>query len=240
MLINSNFFILLQLRSITMKHIINMKILIYILFLLNISINAQAFNENCINSEEFPFCLYEESKIDFIILRDEKEVGWHKVVFEKTSNGFNVHTTAYIKARYLLLLDYIFEYSSKANWINNEINTQEIIIDDDGDKYNIYINKISEELLEITDEDNNTYTAPNKNILPSDHWHPYEVKYNNIINTLNGEILKTSVTKVDKNTWFVDGKVKYYINYDNNGKWIGLKFNADEDTVIEYICTSCN
>ena len=217
-----------------------MKILIYILFLINISFNAHAFNEECINSKQFPFCLYKEAKVDFIILRDEKEVGWHKIVFEKTSNGFNVNTTAYIKAPYLLFLDYIFEYSSTANWINNKLNTQEVTIDDDGNKYKISINKISEDLLEITNEDNNTSSVSNNNIIPSDHWHPYEVKYTNIINTLNGEVLKTKVTKIDKNTWFVDGKVKYYINYDDNGKWIGLKFNPDEDTVIEYICTSCN
>ena len=217
-----------------------MKILIYIIFFLSISFNANAFNEDCINSEQFPFCLYKESKIDFIILRDEKEVGWHKVVFEKTSNGFNVITTAYIKARYLLFLDYIFEYSSTANWINNQINTQDVVIDDDGNKYNISINKISEDLLEITNEDKNTYTVPIDNIIPSDHWHPNEIIYSNMINTLNGEVLKTIVTKVDENTWFVDGKVKYYINYDDDGKWTGLKFNPDEDTVIEYICTSCN
>ena len=217
-----------------------MKILIYILFLINISFNAHAFNEECINSKQFPFCLYKEAKVDFIILRDEKEVGWHKIVFEKTNNGFNVNTTAYIKAPYLLFLDYIFEYSSTANWINNKLNTQEVTIDDDGNKYKISINKISEDLLEITNEDNNTSSVSNNNIIPSDHWHPYEVKYTNIINTLNGEVLKTKVTKIDKNTWFVDGKVKYYINYDDNGKWIGLKFNPDEDTVIEYICTSCN
>ena len=240
MLINSNFLISLQIRFITMKHIINMKFLIYILFLLSISFNVQAFNEDCINSEKFPFCLYKESKIDFIIVRDGKEVGWHKVVFEKTNNGFNVYNTAYIKARYLLLLDYIFEYSSTSKWINNQLNSQVIKIDDDGNKYNIYINKISKDLLEITDEDNNKSSVPNNNIIPSDHWHPYEVKYSNIINTLNGEVLKTIVTKVDRNTWFIDGKVKYYINYDDNGKWIGLKFNPDEDTLVEYICTNCN
>ena len=205
-----------------------MKILIYILFLFSLSNNSYAFDEDCINSKMFPFCLYKDSKVDFIIVRDEKEV------------GFNVISTAYIKARYLLLLDYIFEYSSTSNWINNQLNTQEVKIDDDGEKYNIYINKISEDLLEITDEDNNTSTISNKGVISSDHWHPYEVKYNKIINTLNGQVLETNITKIDNNTWFVDGMVKYYINYDDNGKWTGLKFNPDEDTIIEYICTSCN
>jgi hypothetical protein len=217
-----------------------MRSIIYILFLLSLSINAYAFNENCINSKEFPFCIYKDSKLDFIILRNEKEVGWHKVIFEKTSDGFNAITTAYIKARYLLFLDYIFIYSAKSNWVNNRLISHEVKIDDDGDEYNISIHKITEDLLEITDQDNKTITISRNNVLPSEHWHPYEVKYKTMINTLNGEVIDTKVSKVNNNTWFVDGEVKYYINYDNEGKWTGLKFNADEDTVIEYICTNCD
>ena len=240
MLINSNFLNLSYNRSVMQEYTINMKILIYILFLFSLSINAYAFDEDCINSKQFPFCLYKDSKIDFIILRDEKEVGWHKVAFEKTNDGFKVETTAYIKARYLLFLDYVFEYSSISNWVNNQLINQEVLIDDDGNKYNINITNISDDLLEITDEDKNTVTISNKNIIPSDHWHPFEIKYNNMINTLNGEVLSTKISKVDNNTWFVDGKVKYYINYDDDGRWTGLKFNPDEDTVIEYVCISCN
>ena len=217
-----------------------MRSIIYILFFLSLSINAYAFNEECINSKEFPFCIYKDSKLDFIILRNEKEVGWHKVIFEKTSDGFNAITTAYIKARYLLFLDYIFIYSAQSNWVNNRLNSHEVKIDDDGDEYNISIHKITEDLLEITDQDNKTITISKNNVLPSEHWHPYEVKYNTMINTLNGEVIDTKVSKVNDNTWFVDGEVKYYINYDDKGKWTGLKFNADEDTVIEYLCTNCD
>ncbi|MBT4109514.1 MAG: hypothetical protein HOE34_05200, partial [Pelagibacterales bacterium] len=104
----------------------------------------------------------------------------------------------------------------------------------------ISIHKITEDLLEITDQDNKTITISKNNVLPSEHWHPYEVKYNTMINTLNGEVIDTKVSKVNDNTWFVDGEVKYYINYDDKGKWTGLKFNADEDTVIEYLCTNCD
>ncbi len=217
-----------------------MRILVYIFFFINISINAYAFDEDCINSKNFPFCLYKDSKIEFVILRNEKEVGWHKVIFEKTSDGFNVNTTAYLKARYLLFLDYIFEYSSTSNWIKNTLNSHVVKIDDDGDKYSILINKIDENLLEITDQDKNKNTTSAKSVLPSDHWHPYEVKYKSLINTLNGEIININVTQIDNNTWYIDGEIKYYINYDKNGKWTGLKFNADEDTLIEYICTNCD
>ena len=41
-------------------------------------------------------------------------------------------------------------------------------------------------------------------------------------------------------TWYVDGKVKYYINYDDEGRWTGLKFDADEDDIIEYKCITCD
>ena len=50
--------------------------------------SALAFDETCINSNNFPFCLYKDSEISFKILRyeegeDKEEVGWHKVKFNK-------------------------------------------------------------------------------------------------------------------------------------------------------------
>ena len=217
-----------------------MKILIYTLLITIISINAYSFNDECIDSEDFPFCLYKNGKQEFVIIRNDKEVGWHKVKFSKTNEGYKVDSTAYIKARYLLFLDYIFEYSSTSYWQNNQLLKNIINIDDDGNKYSIKANRLDENNIEIINEDEEKYTHEGNDIFPSDHWHPYEIKSKYLLNTLNGEVLNITVNKIDDNTWYVDGKVKYYINYDNEGRWTGLKFDADEDDIIEYKCTTCD
>ena len=217
-----------------------MKILIYTLLITIISINAYSFNDECIDSEDFPFCLYKNGKQEFVIIRNDKEVGWHKVKFSKTNEGYKVDSTAYIKARYLLFLDYIFEYSSTSHWQNNPLLKNIINIDDDGNKYSIKANRLDENNIEIINEDEEKYTHEGNDIFPSDHWHPYEIKSKYLLNTLNGEVLNITVNKIDDNTWYVDGKVKYYINYDNEGRWTGLKFDADEDDIIEYKCTTCD
>ena len=217
-----------------------MKILIYTLLITIISINAYSFNDECIDSEDFPFCLYKNGKQEFVIIRNDKEVGWHKVKFSKTNEGYKVDSTAYIKARYLLFLDYIFEYSSTSYWQNNQLLKNIINVDDDGNKYSIKANRLDENNIEIINEDEEKYTHEGNDIFPSDHWHPYEIKSKYLLNTLNGEVLNITVNKIDDNTWYVDGKVKYYINYDNEGRWTGLKFDADEDDIIEYKCTTCD
>lgn len=217
-----------------------MKILIYTLLITIISINAYSFNDECIDSEDFPFCLYKNGKQEFVIIRNDKEVGWHKVKFSKTNEGYKVDSTAYIKARYLLFLDYIFEYSSTSHWQNNQLLKNIINIDDDGNKYSIKANRLDENNIEIINEDEEKNTHEGNDIFPSDHWHPYEIKSKYLLNTLNGEVLNIKVNKIDDNTWYVDGKVKYYINYDNEGRWTGLKFDADEDDIIEYKCTTCD
>ena len=51
-----------------------------------VSLNAYSFNDECIKSEDFPFCLYTNGKQEFVIIRNEKEVGWHKVKFSKTND----------------------------------------------------------------------------------------------------------------------------------------------------------
>ena len=217
-----------------------MKILIYTIITMIISLNAYSFNEECIDSEDFPFCLYIDGKQEFLIIRNEKEVGWHKVEFSKTSDGYKVESTAYIKARYLLFLDYIFQYSSTSYWQNNQLEKNIINIDDDGNDYSIKVNRMNENQIAIINQDEETNTHEGNNIFPSDHWHPYEIKSKYLLNTLNGEVLEIKVNKIDDNTWYVDGEVKYYINYDNEGRWTGLKFDADEDDIIEYICTTCD
>lgn len=217
-----------------------MKFLIYTFLIICISLNAYSFDDTCINSENFPFCLYKNGKQEFIILRNDKEVGWHKVEFSESNEGFVVKSSAYIKARYLLFLDYIFEYSSVADWNNNQLISNNINIDDDGNDYSIKINRLSDEKIEITNEEENIHIHVGNNIFPSDHWHPYEVQSKYLLNTLNGEVLEINVSQIDRNTWFIDGEVKYYINYDDAGRWVGLKFSADEDDIIEYICTTCN
>ncbi|MBJ86535.1 MAG: hypothetical protein CMJ11_08145 [Pelagibacterales bacterium] len=217
-----------------------MRILLYTLLIIIISLKAHSFDDDCIKSDNFPFCLYDNNKQEFIIIRNEKEVGWHKVEFQKTSDGFNIISSAYIKARYLLFLDYIFEYSSTSIWKNNQLQENIINIDDDGNDYSILIKRIDENKIEITNEENEIYIHEGNNIFPSDHWHPYEIRSKYLLNTLNGEVLEIDVEQIDSNTWYIDGKVKYYVNYDDKGRWTGLKFDADEDDIIEYKCITCD
>ena len=216
-----------------------MKIIIYTLFTFILSYKAYSFNDDCIKSNDFPFCLYDKAKQEFIIIRNGKEVGWHKVEFNKTDDGYEVKSSAYIKARYLLFLDYIFEYSSTSYWRGSQLQENIINIDDDGNDYSIQIKRINDNNLEIVNEDEEITIHEGNNIFPSDHWHPYEINSKYLLNTLNGEVLEIEVKQIDETTWYVDGKVKYFINYDKAGRWTGLKFDADEDDIIEYICTTC-
>ncbi len=217
-----------------------MRILIYTLLTVIISLKAYSFNDYCINSEDFPFCLYKDGIQEFIIIRNEKEVGWHKVEFNKTDDGYQVKSSAYIKARYLLFLDYIFEYSSTAIWKNNQLSENIINIDDDGNEYSIKVRRIDKNKIEIINEEEDINIHEGNNIFPSDHWHPYEMTSKYLLNTLNGEVLEIKVNQINDNTWYVDGKVKFYINYDQEGRWTGLKFDADEDDIVEYVCTTCD
>ena len=35
------------------------------------------------------------------------------------------------------------------------------------------------------------------------------------------KVLEIDIKQIDNNTWYIDGKVKYYINYDDEGRWTG-------------------
>ena len=204
--------------------------------------SALAFDETCINSNNFPFCLYKDSEISFKILRyeegeDKEEVGWHKVKFNRLKNGYEVITNGYVEVPYLLLLEYVFQYSAKSLWIDNNLQSYEGRVDDDGDEYTISIKKINNE-LKITDKDGETKIV--NSAFPSVHWHPHELKAKTIINLLTGDVVDISISRIDNNTWYFDGEIKYFISFDESGKWTGLKFKPDEDSIMEYICDNCN
>ena len=62
--------------------------------------SAIAFDDSCIDSNNFPFCLYEMKS--FKIFRyeegeEKEEVGWHKVKFNKLEEGFEVITNGYVQ-----------------------------------------------------------------------------------------------------------------------------------------------
>ena len=200
--------------------------------------SAVAFDDSCIDSNNFPFCLYENSEISFKIFRyeegeEKEEVGWHKVKFNKLEEGFEVTTNGYVQVPYLLLLEYVFQYSAKSIWINNNLQRYEGNVNDDGDEYSILIERINNE-YKITNKENEIKII--KSAFPSVHWHPYEIKANTIINLLTGDTVDITASKIDNNTWFLDGKIKYYISFDESGRWTGLKFKPDEDSIMEYIC----
>ena len=130
-------------------------------------------------------------------------------------------------------MEYVFQYSAKSIWINNNLQRYEGRVDDDGDEYSILIERINNE-YKITNKENEIKII--KSAFPSVHWHPYEIKANTIINLLTGDTVDITASKIDNNTWFLDGKIKYYISFDESGRWTGLKFKPDEDSIMEYIC----
>ena len=218
--------------------IIIIKIISIVIFISN----SIAFDDQCINSDKFPFCLYEKSEIAFKIFRyeegeEKEEVGWHKVKFNKLNKGYEVITSGYVEVPYLLLLEYVFQYSARSYWINHNLQEYEANVDDDGDEYQIVIKRDNDQ-YNIVDKENNSKTT--KLAFPSVHWNPYEIKAESIINLLTGNVVEVSVSNIEKGTWYLDGEIKYYISFDDRGRWIGLKFKPDEDSIMEYICSNCN
>ena len=60
-----------------------MRILLYTLLIIIISLKAYSFDDDCIKSDNFLFVFYDNDKQEFIIIRNEKEVGWHNVEFQR-------------------------------------------------------------------------------------------------------------------------------------------------------------
>ena len=128
--------------------------LLFIIFICTSIMHKVSSNESCLESVEFPICLYPEKNIEFIVYRNGKEVGWHKVTFEKSDNLVIAETKAYVKAPYLLIFDYIMEYYSISTWSHGKLINLNASINDDGDEYTISIEKNSDGKIVIQGKEN--------------------------------------------------------------------------------------
>ena len=209
-----------------------------IIFKLSILLQAGFTNDDCISSNDFPICLYPDKKLEFIVFRNEREVGWHTVTFKRSDDLIIAETNAFVEAPYLLVFDYTMEYHSISRWKNGKLIDLKAFLNDDGDDYEIEISKNEEGKIVVNGKEEEL-VLDIKDILPTEHWHPQEINSSQLINTLNGELVNVTSTRIDDNTWYIDGDIKYFIYYDKDFRWTGLKFNADEDNIIEYICKNC-
>ena len=202
-----------------------------------------------IDLNEFnPIALY-GGGIDFDVIRNGENIGVHSVRFTAEPEGLSVHCLVDMKINFLAIFNYRYRYESKSVWTGPEFKMLEATVNDDGTISSMLATRSGPDIhIRIQDRSYKT-RGP---IIPTDHWNSNVLLQTRVLNTLTGNV--NNVGLVDKGSEKVSTEegsisatrytytgdlVDTDVWYDNEGRWVKLRFLGSDGTPIEYVCRRC-
>jgi hypothetical protein len=88
-------------------------------------------------------------------------------------------------------------------------------------------------------------------IFPTNHWNVDVVNHTLVLNTLTGLLNTVSITAQGSETiptengpinatrYSYSGDLKNEVWYDNEGRWVKMRFEASDGSIIDYVCKRC-
>jgi hypothetical protein len=188
------------------------------------------------------------SEIRFDVLRDGDKVGDHVVRFARDRDALFVHVSFDLVVRILGFTVYGYNYVSRSLWRGGRLVKLEARTDDDGAE-NWVRARANGDGLEV-DGPAGRFVAP-ANVFPTNHWNSAVLKSDVVLNTLTGKLNRVAIVDMgDASTQAAGGKraarhFKYTgeleteVWYDARGRWVKLRFQAEDGSIIEYVCRRC-
>jgi len=201
------------------------------------------------------FVLPKNQEIKFEIIRKNKNIGYHNILFQKDNDILNVNIDVNIAVKISFLTIYKYSHKNQEQWKNNQlykISTNSIT---NSKKKYLVKGKQKKEFFEFYGVNNKRTT--NKNVIPISYWNKELINKKEFLDTQKGILRKFKIEFLGiKNIIFNNNKVKtekyeievltkhitdekpfpfIYLWYTKEGELIKLEFNSPEDnSIIEY------
>lgn len=194
-----------------------------------------------------PFSLYGD-RISFSVLRNGKEVGTHEVRFKRSGEDVIVTSQFELKIRALAINFYKYNYTSVAKWNGATLKQLKTDVSDNGKKSRVEAKRKGDSLSVKAKNASAKIDGP---VFLTTHWNPNVVKSSKVLNTITGRINNVSIKAVGKEKvqterglatatrYRYSGDLQTEAWYDSKGRWLKLRFKADDGSTIEFQCKSC-
>lgn len=194
-----------------------------------------------------PIALYGD-KLEFEVSRNGKPVGSHRVFFFEKENAIQADTLFKIDISLLKIPLYNFKYESQGHWENGQLRSINIDVDDDGkiDKFAGF--RLPNAFLV---NGKPQQVAKGVDIYPTNHWNSGVLNQSEVFNTLTGKINQVSIKNagpekvavkggsITADRYIYSGDLEVESWYDSEGRWVKLRFKAEDDSLIDYMCITC-
>jgi hypothetical protein len=189
-----------------------------------------------------PSAAYGDS-VRYGIYRKNKRIGGHTLSFLTESNKTTVSVESRIKITVLKVPVYRFDYQSVETWKDGMLQEVTASVNDNGDKHTVAAKRSAQSML-LTDRDGNT-SQSNVNYT-SNHWNINVLQQDVLFNTLTGRANKVELETLGPETLTINkqaiqanhfryaGDLDTEVWYDNFDRWVMLRFEGKDGSVIEY------
>lgn len=194
-----------------------------------------------------PLRLYGE-RLVFDVLREGDKVGLHEVLFDRREGGVHVSARSIMKVEMLFLTLYRFDYRSEAFWRDGRLVELKAVTQDNGEESVVTaqwqpqgwrLSSMEEPFAEVT------------RLYPTNHWNAAVIGAEWVLNTITGDLSRVRIEEAGEETVEAEGReifAKRYIYsgdlnsevwYDEAGRWVGLRFLAEDGSRITFRCRLC-
>ncbi len=184
----------------------------------------------------------------FLVLRDNAVVGDHVLNFFKLNNQIIAETKFNIKISFLGLSLYNYQYESRGVWEEDRLQRIDVRVNDDGKE----ISNTAQMETAGYSINNSNNLLPNTTLFPTSHWNTNVLKQGQVFNTILGKLNTVEITNlgpekikilngfIEADHYRYTGELRLDAWYDKQGRWVKLKFLAEDQSTIEYLCTTCS
>lgn len=181
--------------------------------------------------------------VKYAIFRNDKAVGEHTVEFRHGESGLQVMLESRIVVTILKVPVFKFTYNAEEQWQDGKLLSVATVVVEQGKTKKVSLNIDGAEQTLVDTEGNRTRATLG---LTSNHWHPGVLENNTLFNTLTGRANRYTLTEVDNGLLNVggskinathyrySGELNSDVWYDEQGRWVQLRFSADDGSTIEY------
>ena len=187
-------------------------------------------------------------EIHFDVYRNGAQVGHHFVKFSNDFGSLEVHSKFEMKIDFLFFNAFHFKYNSEARGVGGALEHLKVHVSDDGQKFQMTAVR-HDKSIEVASLNGN-YTTPVP-VFPTNHWNVSVLNQTRVLNTLTGrmnevkitaralEVVHTEIGSVQATRYVYSGDLDNEVWYDQQGRWVKMRFKARDNSVIDYICRRC-
>jgi hypothetical protein len=194
-----------------------------------------------------PFALYGD-EIYFDVYRKGTKVGFHRVRFDGTATDLTVSTEFKLQIDIFFITAFRYSYVSEEKWRNGRLEGLTADTDDDGTISAVNASWV-DETLRI--ENRTSSVESSQPLFPTTHWNAGVVTQSQVLNTITGgiddvqieptttESVMTERGAVEAIRYTYSGDLQNEVWYDQQGRWVKMRFTGTDGSLIEYVCKRC-